>query len=139
MGQIDIVGYESNELVKELNKIGIEAIGDFPIEVGDKLKVFYHENKVTYEAKVLEISYLTQGDGEYSYLVHYNGWNQRYDEWVKKDRIAENLTKDKPKKVRTGVKQEKGPPPSSSNNLQTPSTKSKRGGRMRGDTTNSSR
>lgn len=115
----------------------IQAIGDFPIEVGDKLKVFYHENKVTYEAKVLEITYLAN-DEEYSYLVHYNGWNQRYDEWVKKDRVAENLTKDKLKKAKTGVKQEKGPP-LSLNSLQTPSTKSKRGGRMRGDTTNSSR
>lgn len=26
------------------------------------------------------------------YLVHYTGWNTRYDEWVKRARIAENLT-----------------------------------------------
>ena len=26
------------------------------------------------------------------YLVHYTGWNTRYDEWVKRVRIAENLT-----------------------------------------------
>lgn len=56
-----------------------------PPSVGDKLKVYYHESKVTYEAKVIE----AEGD---SYLVHYTGWNTRYDEWVNIDRIAENLS-----------------------------------------------
>lgn len=26
------------------------------------------------------------------FLVHYTGWNTRYDEWIKRARIAENLT-----------------------------------------------
>lgn len=68
------------------------ANSTFKIEIGDKLKVFYHEQKVTYEAKVLEIQ---KQDGENVYLVHYTGWNTRYDEWVRRDRIAENLTNTK--------------------------------------------
>ncbi|XP_059610238.1 AT-rich interactive domain-containing protein 4B isoform X2 [Phlebotomus argentipes] len=62
---------------------------DFPVEVGDKLNVYYHEETVTYEAKVIEKS--TQ-NGNPIFLVHYTGWNTRYDEWVPKDRIVENLT-----------------------------------------------
>lgn len=73
---------------------------DFPIEVGDKLKVFYHEQKTTYEAKVIEVSVQL---GTAHYLVHYTGWNTRYDEWVPKERIAENLTNNRTnKKAKTG-------------------------------------
>lgn len=60
--------------------------------VGDKLKVYYgptHESKVTYEAKVLEIE---EDGSECMYLVHYTGWNTRYDEWIKRGRIADNLS-----------------------------------------------
>lgn len=60
--------------------------------IGDKLKVYYgptHESKVTYEAKVLEV----EGEGqEETYLVHYTGWNNRYDEWIKRSRIADNVS-----------------------------------------------
>lgn len=77
---------------------------DFPISVGDKLKVYYHEQKVTYEAKVIEIS--EQKDNTL-YLVHYAGWNSRYDEWVQKERIAENHTTNKTnKKVKNNGKTE---------------------------------
>ncbi|KFB51721.1 hypothetical protein ZHAS_00019811 [Anopheles sinensis] len=68
------------------------TVPDFPIEVGDKLKVYYDEQKVTYEAKVIEIA---NQEGNPIYLVHYTGWNTRYDEWVRKERIAENLTNSK--------------------------------------------
>ncbi|XP_073994512.1 uncharacterized protein isoform X2 [Rhodnius prolixus] len=59
---------------------------------GDKLRVYYGptlESKVTYEAKVLSIR--TEGN-ESVYLVHYTGWNNRYDEWIKTSRIADNLS-----------------------------------------------
>ena len=26
------------------------------------------------------------------YFVHYTGWNTRYDEWIKRSRIADNLS-----------------------------------------------
>uniref|UniRef100_W4VRS1 Putative dna-binding bright/brcaa1/rbp1 n=1 Tax=Corethrella appendiculata TaxID=1370023 RepID=W4VRS1_9DIPT len=81
---------------------------DFPVEIGDKLKVYYHEQKVTYEAKVIEIAIQ---EGSPIYLVHYTGWNTRYDEWVRKDRIAENLTNTKTKKGK-----------SSSSKVSTPTT-----------------
>ncbi|VVD01543.1 unnamed protein product [Leptidea sinapis] len=59
-------------------------------QVGDKLKVYYgptqSESKVTYEAKVIEIS------REGMLRVHYTGWNTRYDEWIKPQRIALNVT-----------------------------------------------
>ncbi|XP_068619052.1 AT-rich interactive domain-containing protein 4A isoform X4 [Battus philenor] len=59
-------------------------------QVGDKLKVYYgptqSESKVTYEAKVIEIS------SEGMLRVHYTGWNTRYDEWIKPQRIALNVT-----------------------------------------------
>lgn len=74
-----------------------------PINVGDKLRVYYHEQKVTYEAKVIEIS----KSENVLFLVHYTGWNTRYDEWVPKERIAENLTSNKTnKRSKTGGKTE---------------------------------
>uniref|UniRef100_A0A182XYY1 Uncharacterized protein n=1 Tax=Anopheles stephensi TaxID=30069 RepID=A0A182XYY1_ANOST len=76
------------------------AVPDFPIEVGDKLKVYYDEQKVTYEAKVIEIA---KQEGNLIYLVHYTGWNTRYDEWVRKERIAENLTNSKTKKGKSSA------------------------------------
>ncbi|KAJ4431734.1 hypothetical protein ANN_20336 [Periplaneta americana] len=62
------------------------------VGIGDKLKVYYgptHESKVTYEAKVLDIE---EDGNERVYLVHYTGWNTRYDEWIKRGRIADNLS-----------------------------------------------
>ncbi|XP_063698426.1 AT-rich interactive domain-containing protein 4B isoform X2 [Culicoides brevitarsis] len=97
------------------------ANSTFKIDIGDKLKVFYHEQKVTYEAKVLEIQ---KQDGENVYLVHYTGWNTRYDEWVRRDRIAENLTNAKQSKKGNKSSQKPtnqgtspaAPPPSAGNN-----------------------
>ena len=65
--------------------------------VGDKIKVFYKSNTI-YEAKVIKV----QERANYRwprYLVHYQGWNARYDEWIERSRVAENLswTKDREK------------------------------------------
>ncbi|KAI4502694.1 hypothetical protein M0802_002606 [Mischocyttarus mexicanus] len=63
-----------------------------PVEVGDRLKVYYgptHESKVTYEAKIIDME---KDSNEPMYLVHYTGWNTRYDEWIKPSRIAQNFT-----------------------------------------------
>ncbi|KAL1501119.1 hypothetical protein ABEB36_006504 [Hypothenemus hampei] len=70
--------------------------------IGDKLIVYYgptNESKVTYEAKVVDLDKDQTGP---IYLVHYTGWNTRYDEWIPANRIAENLssgTKSKRTKV----------------------------------------
>ncbi|EDW56080.1 GM22924 [Drosophila sechellia] len=91
---------------RKKEKISVEKIdtGDFVVGIGDKLKVNYHEKKSpsshgsTYEAKVIEINVQR---GVPMYLVHYTGWNNRYDEWVPRERIAENLTKGSKQKTRT--------------------------------------
>lgn len=60
--------------------------------IGDVLKIYYGapgETKVIYEAKVVDIK--EDESGETLYLVHYAGWNSRYDEWVKRNKIADNL------------------------------------------------
>lgn len=110
---------------------------DVLIEVDDRLKVYYRGSS-DYEAKVLEIS---SQDGKAIYRVHYKGWNARYDEWIHRESIAENLTKDEPKK-KSGSLTSKGSTPSTSNssNLTTPTSKNAtKRGRNRADTTASSR
>lgn len=70
---------------------GGECLSDIDINVGDKVRVKYgrgRQQKI-YEAKVLE---LEEEDGEKHFYVHYTGWNMRYDEWVKRHRIVENLS-----------------------------------------------
>lgn len=57
------------------------------IEVGVKLMVQYGKGKIQnyYEAKVNKIE--TNASGNVRYFVHYTGWNNRYDEWITKNRI----------------------------------------------------
>eukprot|EP00095_Tigriopus_kingsejongensis_P001533 snap_masked-scaffold214_size254108-processed-gene-0.9 protein:Tk01533 transcript:snap_masked-scaffold214_size254108-processed-gene-0.9-mRNA-1 annotation:"at-rich interactive domain-containing protein 4b" len=66
------------------------------VEVGDKIKVYYRHNQV-YEAKVIKMRDPKGGERWPKFLVHYQGWNARYDEWIKRSKIAENLswTKDR--------------------------------------------
>ncbi|XP_012824464.2 AT-rich interactive domain-containing protein 4A isoform X1 [Xenopus tropicalis] len=64
---------------------------------GTKVKVKYGRGKTQkiYEANIKS----TEVDGgELLYLVHYYGWNVRYDEWVKADRIIWPSDKGGPKK-----------------------------------------
>lgn len=82
---------DTDEKSKSEENMG-QLASHISVGIGDKLKVYYgptHESKVTYEAKVLDI----EEDGNRSvYLVHYTGWNTRYDEWIKRGRIADNLS-----------------------------------------------
>ena len=57
---------------------------------GDKIKVFWLHGQI-YEAKIIKTD-KTRTDKWPKYYVHYQGWNQRYDEWITRGRIAENLT-----------------------------------------------
>ncbi|KAL4656470.1 AT-rich interactive domain-containing protein 4A isoform X1 [Arapaima gigas] len=59
---------------------------------GTKVKVKYGRGKTQkiYEANIKSTE---NDDGEVLYLVHYYGWNVRYDEWVKADRIIWPLDK----------------------------------------------
>ncbi|XP_075727990.1 uncharacterized protein LOC119165440 isoform X3 [Rhipicephalus microplus] len=64
---------------------------DMSIDVGDRVKVKYGRGRQLkiYEAKVLRIE---EECSEKKFYVHYTGWNMRYDEWVRKNRIVENVT-----------------------------------------------
>lgn len=42
---------------------------------------------VFYEAKVLSAE---QEDGEWEYLIHYQGWNKKWDEWLPADRLLKD-------------------------------------------------
>ncbi|XP_029925903.1 AT-rich interactive domain-containing protein 4B isoform X2 [Myripristis murdjan] len=63
---------------------------------GMKVQVRYGRgrNLKTYEATVKEAD--VEG-GEVLYLVHYCGWNVRYDEWIKADKIVRPANKNVPK------------------------------------------
>merc|ERR1711874_252630 len=56
----------------------------------DKIKVFWLHGQI-YEAKIIKVEKL-DNDKWPKFYVHYQGWNQRYDEWITRGRIAENLT-----------------------------------------------
>lgn len=139
---------EKKEIVAAKPQVasGPSIAENVPIEIDDRLKVYYRGSS-DYEAKVLDIQYQ---DGKTLYKVHYKGWNARYDEWIQRESIAENLTKDeggKKKQSSSNNAKENNnssnnpkTPSTSSTNLQTPTSKnaSKRA-RNRADTTASSR
>ena len=53
--------------------------------------MFYGKGKnlCLYEAKIIGTE---DGENGRDYLVHYNGWNTRYDEWINESRISEKVT-----------------------------------------------
>ncbi|KAM3870926.1 AT-rich interactive domain-containing protein 4A [Diretmus argenteus] len=70
---------------------------------GTKVRVKYGRGKTQkiYEANIKKTD---SDDGEQLYLVHYYGWNIRYDEWVKADRIIWPVEKGTKKRQRKKVK-----------------------------------
>uniref|UniRef100_A0AAY4A093 ARID domain-containing protein n=1 Tax=Denticeps clupeoides TaxID=299321 RepID=A0AAY4A093_9TELE len=129
-----------------------EEDGDGNSVTGTKVKVKYGRGKTQkiYEANIKNTE---TDDGEVLYLVHYYGWNVRYDEWVKADRIiwpvdkggTKRKQKKKVKNKEDGEKEEdkqpKGPgkrgrpplkstPPSASRSVsKTPSSEGRSGSR----------
>ncbi|XP_073340424.1 LOW QUALITY PROTEIN: AT-rich interactive domain-containing protein 4A [Pagrus major] len=73
---------------------------------GTKVRVKYGRGKTQkiYEAHIKKTDV---DNGEQFYLVHYYGWNVRYDEWVKADRIIWPVEKGTKKRQRKKVKQNK--------------------------------
>jgi len=69
-----------------------ETINYDSIEVGVKLMVQYGKGVVqnVYEAKVNKIE--INSAGKTRYFVHYTGWNNRYDEWITRNRILKIVT-----------------------------------------------
>ena len=79
------------------------------VEVGDRIKVFY-KREIIYPAKVIQVQEPKNGEKWPRYRVHYDGWNKRYDEWIKRSKIAEfNSEKERP-----GGSSGTGGPPGSS-------------------------
>ncbi|GAA6230260.1 AT-rich interactive domain-containing protein 4A isoform X2 [Lates japonicus] len=70
---------------------------------GTKVRVKYGRGKTQkiYEAHIKKTDI---DNGEQFYLVHYYGWNVRYDEWVKADRIIWPVEKGTKKRQRKKVK-----------------------------------
>ncbi|KAG1662389.1 Exocyst complex component 5 [Nymphon striatum] len=65
----------------EDNESSDDHIKNGPVGIGDRVKVKYGngDHKKFYEAKVREI---VKEHKSKNFLVHYTGWNMRYDEWV---------------------------------------------------------
>eukprot|EP00731_Ephydatia_muelleri_P027376 Em0019g249a len=62
-------------------------------EEGNRVLIWYGKGKqqLTYEAKIIGVDKVVESDHK-EYLVHYSGWNTRYDEWVDESRIAGKLS-----------------------------------------------
>ncbi|KAG9510885.1 AT-rich interactive domain-containing protein 4A, partial [Fragariocoptes setiger] len=67
------------------------------IEIGTRLRVEYGNDKLlkVYEAKVLKTDSL---GGRPRYYVHYLGWNNRYDEWITRNRIVSIVSEESSKR-----------------------------------------
>uniref|UniRef100_A0A8C5KV70 AT-rich interactive domain-containing protein 4A n=1 Tax=Jaculus jaculus TaxID=51337 RepID=A0A8C5KV70_JACJA len=89
--------HEREETESKCDSEGEDGEDMEPCLTGTKVKVKYGRGKTQkiYEASIKSTEI---DDGEVLYLVHYYGWNVRYDEWVKADRIIWPLDKGGPKK-----------------------------------------
>lgn len=85
---------------------------DVEVNTGDKIRVKYIKGpkEHIYEAKIIK-SEKNADPAKQRFFVHYAGWNTRYDEWIKRNRIVQ-VIRDKTPKRRGGLKGVKrGPPP----------------------------
>lgn len=78
-------------------------------------QILCYHGPLIYEAKILKAEHLESGDGHGigpHYLVHYKGWNEKWDEWVPESRVMkftpENIEKQKSlSQILTKIKSEK--------------------------------
>ncbi|RUS84764.1 hypothetical protein EGW08_007448 [Elysia chlorotica] len=82
----DVVSDDGDE--KEADSEKTEPKVNYPI--GSKLRVKYGKgkNQKIYVAKVVGYG---RDAGHKTYRVHYAGWNSRYDEWIRPDRVVSVL------------------------------------------------
>ena len=60
-----------------------------------------HAHAHTHTHTQAKIQGVEESEEGRSYLVHYNGWNNRYDEWIEEQRLAGKVTGDvKPSRPR---------------------------------------
>ncbi|KAM6918125.1 AT-rich interactive domain-containing protein 4A isoform 2-T2 [Lycodopsis pacificus] len=98
---------DDDEEEREMRE-GCEEEEDGDSVTGTKVRVKYGRGKTQkiYEAHIKKTDL---DNGEQFYLVHYYGWNVRYDEWVKADRLIWPLEKGTKKKRRKKVKNKDDP------------------------------
>lgn len=79
---------------------------DAGYDIGERVLVHYGRGRTEkiYEAKVVDIDLKGK---DYVFTVHYTGWNNRYDEAVKKSRIVGSAEKKKKKQLTPKGKGEK--------------------------------
>nr|XP_061798731.1 AT-rich interactive domain-containing protein 4A-like [Nerophis lumbriciformis] len=95
---------EDDEDEERERRLGVsEDEEDSDAVTGTKVRVKYGRGKTQkiYEAHIKKTD---NDNGEHFYLVHYYGWNVRYDEWVKADRIIWPAEKGTRKRTRKKVK-----------------------------------
>ncbi|XP_067335798.1 AT-rich interactive domain-containing protein 4A isoform X3 [Channa argus] len=97
---------EEEEEVERRRGARSEEEEDGDSVTGTKVRVKYGRGKTQkiYEAHIKKTD---MDNGEQFYLVHYYGWNVRYDEWVKADRIIWPVEKGTKKRKRRRLKQNK--------------------------------
>lgn len=96
---------DEDEEEEEVERRGDRSEGEEDEDslTGTKVRVKYGRGKTQkiYEAHIKKTDV---DNGEQFYLVHYYGWNVRYDEWVKADRIIWPMEKGTKKRQRKKVK-----------------------------------
>ncbi|RDD39612.1 Mortality factor 4-like protein 1 [Trichoplax sp. H2] len=69
----------------------------------DSERVLCYHGPLLYESKCIKFE-IDDNNGKMKYLIHYNGWNKNWDEWVPEDRVLkyndENLQLQKDLKLR---------------------------------------
>lgn len=98
-------GEEEMEILEESKPL---AANEYPL--GTKLQVRYGKGRTekVYDAKIIEIQRSNNG---LQYLVHYAGWNMRYDEWIRPEQVVNVLNK--PSDIAALKKKAKESPPKS--------------------------
>ena len=89
----EVAPLDGEDVQKDIDQDGEEPQHLKPsveCSLGDKIKVFWRHGLI-YEAKIIKVD-RPEAEKWPKYYVHYQGWNQRYDEWITRGRIAENLT-----------------------------------------------
>ena len=89
---IDQPAFEASKESNETDVEDFQHLGDeVGVVVGDRVRVFYKFDTI-YEAKVKKVQKPKEGCRWPKFHIHYQGWNSRHDEWIKRSRIKENLS-----------------------------------------------
>eukprot|EP00123_Amoebidium_parasiticum_P013979 comp22258_c0_seq1/m.32893 comp22258_c0_seq1/g.32893 ORF comp22258_c0_seq1/g.32893 comp22258_c0_seq1/m.32893 type:complete len:335 (-) comp22258_c0_seq1:67-1071(-) len=74
-----------------------------PFSEGERVLCFHHG--LLYESKCMSVE---QKGGIVKYLIHYNGWNKSYDEWVDEKRLLKHTPENIDRKRKMAAEANKG-------------------------------